>query len=558
MTIATSSRHALAIALVTTLPLAGPAFAGSFEFSSTADWETGSFASTNAGPPGFDQVQLNDNIVTTFNHIWVAASGRGTVIRIDTNSGTVLGEYYSAPDGRGRDPSRTTVDNNGDVWVGNRAESSTNPATGTAQGSVAKISASATGPDTSTGVWNASTGAPGTFDARPWTNAGGADNAGGTSTAADVAILQYVRTPGTANRTIAVDAGNDVWVGGYNNKLHQNIDGDSGALVGAAFTMNPGGYGGVIDSNGILYSSGWSSATITRYDTGTVSGAPGPLTAFATGGSSYGLAVDSGGNIWNSHYNARTISKIAPDGTRLFTVPSGGDLSRGVAVTPDDNIWVANSGSNTVTRLSNDGVLLATVPTDGYPTGVAVDSNGKVWVTNLNGNSAQRIDPATNTVDLRVDLGPGAAPYNYSDMTGSVIGGITNPRGTWRSVLDSGSSGTTWEQILWNTEAEGATPDGTSIMVEVRTADMLGDLGAATWQSYASGAFVGLLGQFAEVRATLTRTGTGVGAVSPVLSDLKLTFSTADGVVPLPAPLWLLLSGLAVFAGLRRRQTRAA
>ena len=28
-------------------------------------------------------------------------------------------------------------------------------------------------------------------------------------------------------------------------------------------------------------------------------------------------------------------------------------------------------------------------------------------------------------VDLTVDLGPGSAPYNYSDMTGSVLGEIT-------------------------------------------------------------------------------------------------------------------------------------
>jgi YVTN family beta-propeller protein len=273
---------------------------------------------------------------------------------------------------------------------------------------------------------------------------------------------------------------------------------------------------------------------------------------------SYGLGIDSSGNIWNSHYDAGSVTKFANDGTTLGTFALTGTGSRGVAVTPDDNIWVANSFSNNVTRLANDGTVLATIPVGSYPTGVAVDSNGKVWVTNYSSSSAMRIDPATNAVDLTVDLGPGANPYNYSDMTGSVIGGITNPTGTWRTVLNSGSGGTTWEQILWNTEASGSIPTGTSITVEVRTADLLGDLAGSTWQSFASGAFMGLMGQFAEVRATLTRTGTGVGAVSPVLSDLKLTFSTADGVIPLPAPLWLLLSGMAVFAGIRRRQARAA
>jgi len=57
------------------------------------------------------------------NFIWIALSGRGTIAKVDTLTGAVLGEYKSAPDGRGKDPSRTTVDLNGNVWAGNRAES---------------------------------------------------------------------------------------------------------------------------------------------------------------------------------------------------------------------------------------------------------------------------------------------------------------------------------------------------------------------------------------------------------------------------------------------------
>jgi hypothetical protein len=32
-----------------------------------------------------------------------------------------------------------------------------------------------------------------------------------------------------------------------------------------------------------------------------------------------------------------------------------------------------------------------------------------------------RIDPATNAVDLTVNLGSSAYPYNYSDMTGATL-----------------------------------------------------------------------------------------------------------------------------------------
>ncbi len=44
------------------------------------------------------------------------------VVRIDTDTGEIMGEYRSAPAGRELDPSRTTVDLFGNVWAGNRDE----------------------------------------------------------------------------------------------------------------------------------------------------------------------------------------------------------------------------------------------------------------------------------------------------------------------------------------------------------------------------------------------------------------------------------------------------
>jgi len=554
----------LLILAVAGLFLVGTAHATTVTLTTTADWTLGTASSTNYNAPpatGDGHVRLNDGITTNFDHIWVALSNRGTAVRIDTNynepdkvvsladsaSGAtaILGEYRTAPAGMGVNPSRTTVDANGNVWVGNRNESGF--VGGVRMGSVVKLSASPTG-TTSTGVWNGTT-----FDALAWTNTAGADTNGGTSTAADTANLLYVRTAGTANRTIAVDAQNDVWVGGYSNKTHQQLDGTTGATLTPPVTLTPaqgsGGYGGLIDGNGILWSSGWSSNKIARIDTATNIVLP----AVTTGGSSYGLGIDTNGFIWNTHLN-NVVSKIAPDGSSFVNYNTTGNGGRGVAVTPADNdVWVANSSSSSVTRLSNSGVIKATISVGSMPTGVSVDSNGKVWVTNYSSNSVMRIDPATNLVDLTIELGAGANPYNYSDMTGTVISGTTNPNGSWSFVKDSTNAGQLWDQIFWNTEGEGFIPGDGSIVIEVRAADSLAALSAGAWASKLSTDSLGLNGRFMEVRATLTR---GASGVTPVLSDLTFTFSTPLGVIPEPITMLAVGLGIAGLGGyIRRRRT---
>ena len=54
-----------------------------------------------------------------FDHIWIANSGENTVSKLSTDTGQEEGRYRM-PDGCG-DPSRTTVDIEGNVWVGCRA-----------------------------------------------------------------------------------------------------------------------------------------------------------------------------------------------------------------------------------------------------------------------------------------------------------------------------------------------------------------------------------------------------------------------------------------------------
>jgi hypothetical protein len=187
------------------------------------------------------------------------------------------------------------------------------------------------------------------------------------------------------------------------------------------------------------------------------------------------------------------------------------------------------------------------------PTGVAVDSNGKVWVTNFNSNSVMRIDPTQGTagvVDLTIDLGPGASPYNYSDMTGTVLKGSTSPSGSWTSkVLDAGPAGAKWAELYFNQQAEGTVPTGTGLQIQVRVADSEGAIGAASWIDVAnSGDNLGLTGRYMQVRATLTRLG-GTD-LTPVLSDMQINYAP----VPEPGTWALMLGGLGLLGATARHR----
>ena len=119
----------------------------------------------------------------------------------------------------------------------------------------------------------------GLADILAWTNDGDADTAGGVSTAEDECIINYVRVTGSLTRTIAVDAENDVWVGGTGDLDHEKIDGDTGEPVpGTQVNFACGGYGGLIDRNQVL----WSASGLLRMDTATLDGECLPVGAYGS------------------------------------------------------------------------------------------------------------------------------------------------------------------------------------------------------------------------------------------------------------------------------------
>ncbi|MBK7876178.1 MAG: hypothetical protein IPJ77_10550 [Planctomycetes bacterium] len=480
----------------------------------------------------------------------VAATGRNTLVRFDANTGAILGEYRTAPVGSLRNPSRTAVDAAGNVWVGNRDEQ-----TG-GLGSVCRIGVCVGGTRVDA---NGTPNPNGEYLAPPFlyntcvdrngdglirTSRGlnnvldwplGTDGAGGSDgivqDAFDEAIQLFQRTSGVQVRHVSVDASGDAWVGGYPNfpAAFNKISGGNGAIL---TTFNPpgcGGHGGIIDASNVLWSASLFDDSVLRWDTVTNTATCIPVTA------PHALTRDSQGNIWVAQFDFNAVTKIAPDGTIFAGFPKrsgGGSFDRSIAVTfSDDNVWVGNSGVGPggvygVSRLDSNGGLrkLVNLPANGIdPRGIAVDGNGKLWVTNFGSNNAMRIDPAGDSdglgaVDLVVDLGANAAPYNFGDFTGRVALGTIQPNGGWNVVYDSQALNTEYGRISWN----ASVPANTGFAVSFRAANSIAGLANVAYAPATNGqAFTGVFGQFVQIQADFTRANPSVTA-SPVLFDLTI------------------------------------
>ncbi|MGA8047965.1 MAG: PKD domain-containing protein, partial [Dermatophilaceae bacterium] len=500
---------------------AAPAPAGTFTYTTTADFNGGTALNLSTAN---DELKLTPSF--TFPFVWVPASARGTIAKIDANTGLVVGEYWSAPQNMAHDPSRTTVDQNGNVWAGNRAEASGN------KGSVVHIGLEEAGQcvdRNGNGVIDTSTGLG---DIRPWANTSLEDSDGGVATADDECVIHYVRTTGHTIRQVSIDADNHAWVGGpglvtISGRYFDRIS-PSGQIV-KTFKLPDGvdyaAYGGLIDANNVLWSASGpvGIGSVWRIDLSSVPEATPPAVLSAPANytlvpasGAYGMAKDAAGNIWVTDYYGSRVHKISPAGALIGNYGTQTTGNRGVAVTADGDVWVAGSGNGQVARLRNNGTWVTNINVGDTPTGVSVDVNGKIWVSLLGLNQAKRIDPATNTVDQTTDLGVGAGPYTYGDMTGGVnVGGPAS--GTWSTVIDSGVPGQHWSTIDWTAATNGGLVTATAAASEDGTT-----YGPDT--SVADGGTLALMGRYLKVTVTLSRTAAMVDAdITPVLTDITVT-----------------------------------
>jgi len=538
----------LACATILLLFCFGSATAGGKVYTVDNDFAQGYLVGVTYVPVP-DQLQLTLPKHETFPFIWVPNSNEGTVSKISTLTGDEIARYRTGPS-PDVSPSRTTVDQDGSCWVGNRQA-----------GTVVKI-----GLYEANECWDRS-GNLQIETSKDLDNDCDIDPNEILDWGCDECVLyEVVLTPvgsertylpgeyagpydpnywGVAPRGLAVDAKNNVWVGTWSTKKYYHLYGPTATIIPSEtidFSAWPhGAYGATIDKNGVLWSSGGGTMSILRIaDPSTDSPT---IRMIEPGFYTYGLGLDYAGHLFVTGWTDNTLACFditSGSNTPLWTTGLELSQSRGVVATDDNTIWVANSGNGTVTHYDNNGNLLNTIPGFNQPTGVAVDKAGNVWACDLADEYVHMIDPTLPipaiTLSKRVI---GGNHYTYSDMTGMVARNITTNEGTWDVLYTCGKNGTSWGTVSWNTGACQAdpVPIGTSITVEVRSADSQNDLPLCLWQTADNGVplLPALQGKYIEIRATL-QTDDYNAHGSPVLCDLTvepteptgLTFASAS------------------------------
>jgi len=351
--------------------------------------------------------------------MWIANSGDGTLSKINTHTGVLIGNYDV-----GDSPSRTAVGFDGAVWVGNRNSHD-----------VTKL-----------------------------------DRYGNF-------VCEVDLNWGCGPRALALDRDENLWVGCYygdalgrkyiykiaDTKIEPSADnnyaprcrmldirasGDTSSNL--AFKNNYyGTYGFAFDKHGILWSSKLSYDRIIRIDTNKTPGTAGFYESFTMPARTYGLVVDYDDNIWHARYDGggpantgvfKTIYNPTTHTISTTAYPIKDNTTnngRGVAIDRNGNIWVAYSNSNKVGKFAPDGTALAVFPLNGNlksdstvgtnctsPIGIGVDGDGDVWANCRSTGNSEELD--ANSGIEKNNFATGPSPYCYSDNTGFSLRNVTS------------------------------------------------------------------------------------------------------------------------------------
>ena len=243
------------------------------------------------------------------------------------------------------------MDLDGNVWVNNRGNNS-----------VTKIGLKEAGncvDRNGDGVITTSTGGA---DVKGWTGAWG----GGVAGATDECILLHL-SPTYAGvesphdlRLLAVDAGNNIFVGGITGRGLFKLRATDGAVL-AATNTHGSHYGGFVDPGGTLWVSSANGGWVQ-----TVSNDLQSIRLIPIGVLGYGIAMDKNGRVWSSEWSGGQIQRMDADGTNQRIFNQSVDQGQGLAVAPNGDVFVAGSMNHAVVdHFDNNGALIESLKNAG-------------------------------------------------------------------------------------------------------------------------------------------------------------------------------------------------
>lgn len=405
--------------------------------------------------------------------IWIANTDQGTISKIDTESHQEVARYRTGPPNTDLQPSRTTVNGSGQVFVANR------------QGqSVTKIGLSPDCPTQS-------------GDGSPVTSSGPNDI---LDWGDDECVLWHTELPGYGVvRALAAqdtEDGSYVWVGGWDHSIWK-LDARTGAVIFRTTSpVHP--YGFALDEAGNLWIATFSGQQLGRIDTNRCRDHASCQTTvceqngddcvkeiITTPANGYGITVDQQQRVWVGGDIMR-YDPQAPSGQRWAHVDPGPSI-HGIAADDDGYIYAAAMGEGILRFDAEDLSRSTTVSqTAGRSVkGVAVDFHGRIWGINVDHNTAFVVEPGPGLYDGQViHTAAGLdGPYTYSDMTGSQLRFATDQRGVWRTTFEGCHPNYhvyhEWQTLRFVAEAEG----GSELEWRIRAAEFASQLPSTNWIS---------------------------------------------------------------------------
>jgi len=376
---------------------------------------------TTGGDPKLDMGKPPcppDDQASTFDFIWIANTSQGTVSKINTMTGVEEGRYFTGPNGGSAEPSRTSVNQYGDVAVSNRTI-----------GSTAKIAALKSKCLDKNGNGQIETSS-GPNDVKPW----GQDEcqlwytpfplangySGGVRPTAWEGVAQNQETCETPVPRVWI-----AYKDAQNTAHFVRLHGDTGAVLDDVLRPNWsangfGPYGGAVNGEGDLYAVGYDNEVGVRIDSETLA-----ITELGNspGQYKYGMGVDFNGNMWvGSFAGPHHMYFYDAQLNKWEGIGNGGNQgggALGVQIDQAGRVWGAANGpcrlieADVMTKqfLKTDIVL----PGCSQPWGVSIDNEGYVWVVDK-ANKAYKVDP--DSYEIKLIVTGLINPYTYSDMTG--------------------------------------------------------------------------------------------------------------------------------------------